>query len=323
MERIWQRLATGRFLVLGRVGIDLVAEPAGCRIEEAERFAAAIGGSAGNIAVALARQGAAVGLISAVSDDAVGRFCLAGLAREGIDTAHVRIAGGERRTSLALTETVADGCQTVIYRNGAADFALETADAEAPDYGAAAALVVTGTALAAQPSRGAAQRAMARARRAGAVVVLDIDWRAYSWSSPAEAAAVGLAAAETADIVVGNETEFGLLAGGLAAGEALAARLAGGGARVAIYKRGGEGCTSFAGAARIDTPVFRVAARKPTGAGDAFLGGLLSALAAGTPLATALRRGAAAAAMVVAAVGCAPAMPTRAALDAFLARAPA
>ncbi len=58
------------------------------------------------------------------------------------------------RSSLALTESVAEACQTVIYRNGAADFALGDADIEAPDYASAAALVVTGTALAAEPSRG-------------------------------------------------------------------------------------------------------------------------------------------------------------------------
>jgi 5-dehydro-2-deoxygluconokinase len=58
---------------------------------------------------------------------------------------------------------------------------------------------------------------------------------------------------------------------------------------------------------------------KPTGAGDSFLGALIAGLAAGRTVRDAVLRGSAAAAMVVARVGCAPAMPTVAELDAFLA----
>ena len=43
--------------VLGRAGIDFYPEPAGTNMEEAKYFSADMGGSAGNIAVALARQG--------------------------------------------------------------------------------------------------------------------------------------------------------------------------------------------------------------------------------------------------------------------------
>jgi 5-dehydro-2-deoxygluconokinase len=52
------------------------------------------------------------------------------------------------------------------------------------------------------------------------------------------------------------------------------------------------------------------------------MGGFLAALATGRPLREAVLRGSAAAAMVVARVGCAPAMPTGEDLDAFLATQP-
>lgn len=320
MQRLWQRMALNRFVVLGRVGMDLHADPPGEKIDTALRYTAAIGGSAGNIAVALARQGAAVDLLSCLSDDPVGRFCRGEMARYGVGSALVRAVAGERRTSLALTETVAEACQTVIYRNGAADFALTREDAEAADFAGVAALVVTGTALAAEPSRSATRAAMERARAAGALVVLDVDWRAYSWPSRAEAAEVSLAAARASDIVIGNDVEFGLMAGDEAKGLSLAEALVREGAMLAVYKRGAEGCTTFAPDFRIDTPIFPVQALKPTGAGDAFMGGLLSGLARGQTLDQAVRRGAGAAAIVVSSIGCAPAMPSRAALDAFLTR---
>lgn len=321
MQRVWQRMALNRFLVLGRVGMDLHADPPGQRIDTAGRYTAAIGGSAGNIAVSLARQGAAVSLISCLSDDPVGRFCLNELATYGVETDHIRIAGGQTRTSLALTETVAEDCQTVIYRNGAADLSLQAGDVGAPDYAAAAALVVTGTALAVEPSRSATFAAIDRARAAGALVVLDIDFRPYSWPTRTEAAEVCADAANRCDIIVGNDVEFGLLAGDHAQGRDCAAALVRKGALLSVYKRGPDGCSTFTPDYTFETPIFRVQALKPTGAGDGFMGGFLSGLARGLPVDQAVRRGAAMAAMVVSAIGCAPAMPTRAALDDFIARA--
>lgn len=318
MGHPWQRLRLNRFAVLGRVGMDLYADPPGTRIEEAQRFVAALGGSASNIAVALARQGAQAELISAVSDDAVGRYCLAELGRYGVGCAAVRCVGGAARNSLAVTETRAEGCQVVLYRNQAADFALTEDQMGRLDLAALGALIVTGTALAAEPSRGAARLAMRQARAAGALVVLDLDYRAYSWQSRKEAAAVCEDAAWASDIVIGNDEEFALLAGGQASGQDLAAELATGAAFV-TYKMGAEGSVTFSQGARITTGVFPVQAQKPMGAGDGFMGGLMAGLAAGHDLPTALRRGSASAAIIVAGIGCAPASPDTAQLDQFLA----
>ncbi len=320
MQRLWQRMRLNRFVVLGRVGMDLYADPPGTRLQDAAAFFPAIGGSAGNIAVALARQGAVAALLTRVSDDAVGQYCLGQLGRYGVETHHVHLQTGGQRTSLAVTETCASDCQTVLYRNGAADFALSEADVAAVDFAPVAGLIVTGTALAAEPSRGAAMLAMAQARAVGALVVLDVDYRAYSWGSVDEAASVCLQAAGMADIIVGNDDEFGLMAGGHGAGWALARHLAQTGALLTVYKRGAEGAETFTPDYHFVTGIFPVVAQKPMGAGDGFMGGLLAGLAQGHPLDRAVQRGAATAAMIVAGIGCAPASPDTAALDAFMAR---
>jgi 5-dehydro-2-deoxygluconokinase len=159
---------------------------------------------------------------------------------------------------------------------------------------------------------------MERARIAGALVILDIDYRAYSWTSAVEAAATCRAAAEAADIVIGNDVEFGLLAGGMEKGMAYAKRLTHDRAVFTIYKRGEAGCTTFTADFRFETPIFPVKALKPTGAGDGFMGGLLAGLSRGETLDHAVRRGAATAALIVSGIGCAPASPDRATLDRFL-----
>ena len=61
----------------------------------------------------------------------------------------------------------------------------------------------------------------------------------------------------------------------------------------------------------ITVPIFPVELKKPFGAGDAYMGGLIAELLAGGSVETAAQFGAAAAAIVVSRVGCASAMPTR------------
>lgn len=313
-------MALNRFVVLGRVGMDLYADPPGTKIEEARHYVVAIGGSAGNIAVALAKQGAQAALLTCVSDDAVGRYCVAELQRYGVDTTHIRPVAGEARTSLAVVETVPVQTQSVLYRNGAADFALSSPDVAGVDYAGSAALVVTGTALACEPSRSATFAAMSTAQSAGALVVLDIDHRAYSWASVTESAVLYQKAAQIADIVIGNDDEFGLMAGGYDAGQPYARALAQGSDKIAIYKRGAAGSVTFTPDFSFETGIFPVTALKPMGAGDGFMGGLLAALGRGHTLETAVRRGSATAALIVAGIGCAPASPDTATLDAFLAK---
>ena len=312
------RLAGRRFVVLGRAGMDFYPDPPGARTEDGGRFVACLGGSSANIAVALVRLGCRADLVTCVSDDAIGRFAVNELDRYGVGRVHVRAVGGEARTSLAVAETRIEDHQSVIYRNGAADFEMSERDVEAVDYGACSGLIATGTVLAAEPSRTAAFRAFALARAAGVPVVLDIDYRPYSWPSPQVAAEISSRAGALADVIVGNDEEFGVMAGDYGRGLDTARALVARGASIAVYKRGEKGAITVTGAGEFATGIYRTRALKPTGAGDSFMGGFVSGLAGGASVRDAVLRGSAAAAMVVARVGCAPAMPDAAELDAFL-----
>jgi 5-dehydro-2-deoxygluconokinase len=314
---MFERLRGNNFLVMGRAGLDLYADPPGTQIEDALSFTAALGGSAGNIAVAITRQGGAAALLAAVSDDAVGRCTVKALQGYGVDTRYIHKVGGEARNSLAVVETRAENCQSVIYRNGAADFEVTSDAAAAVDYAQYSALIITGTALAREPSRAATLKALHLAKAAGLVLIADVDYRPYSWASKTEARDVCLSAVQLCDIIVGNDEEFDVLAGGTH-GLALARQLSQHAGRIVIYKMGSKGCQTFTQDQNFETPIFAVSALKPTGAGDGFMGGFLSGLASGAPLPDAVRRGAATAAIVVTKVGCAPAMPTAADVQTFM-----
>ena len=127
---------------------------------------------------------------------------------------HVRAVGGEARNSLAVVETRLEDCQSVIYRNGAADFALTREDVERIDFARFGALVVTGTVLAVEPSRSAAFRAFALARAAG---LRDRSSTSTTAPTPGLGGGGGRSvcgrAAAMSDIVIGNDVEFGVHGG--------------------------------------------------------------------------------------------------------------
>jgi len=309
-----------RFVVIGRAGMDIYPDPPGSKTERAERFVSCLGGSSANIAVAIVRLGGQADLVTCVSDDAVGRFALNELDRYGVGRQHVRSVGGEARTSLAVVETTIADHQSVIYRNGAADFEMTEADVAAVDYTAHAALIATGTCLAAEPSRAATFRAFDLARAAGLPLILDLDYRPYSWPSAEVAADVYSRAGAMCDVIVGNDVEFGVMAGDTDRGLDKARALVADGAAITVYKMGEKGAVTITPDAEITTGIFSTQLLKPTGAGDSFMGGFVIGLADGLSVRDAVLRGSAAAAMVVARVGCAPAMPDRAELDAFMNR---
>lgn len=305
-------------IVVGRAGMDLYPLPDGTETESAEKFAAGVGGSAGNIAVALSRQGFRAALLSPISEDSVGRFVRKHLASYAVDTSRCRKVGGEYRTSLAICETRLDDCETVFYRNSAADLQLRADDFDAAFIGSAAVLIVTGTALAAEPSRTAALRALELARSAGTFSILDVDHRPVSWQSAQEALRIYAQAASRCDAVVGNDEEFAIIAGDAANAMATATRLVQEGRRFVIFKRGSAGSLTITTQTTFETGIFAVDAKKPFGAGDAFLGSLVAALLSGRELESAVTRASAAAAYVVSRRGCAAAMPTAAELESFV-----
>ena len=315
---VLEGISKRNFLVIGRVGMDIWPDPPGTRTKEATDMKVGMGGSSANIAAGLVKFGCNAALVTSVSDDAVGWYCEGQLDHYGVDRTHVKRIKGEERTSLAIYETRIEEHQSVIYRNNAADFQMSIEDVEAVDYSQYGALITAGTVFAAEPSRSAAFRAFELARAAGVPIIFDVDYRPYSWPSPAVAEEVLSRAGSLSDVIVGNDEEFGFMAGGIEFGLAKARDLANSSATIVVYKKGPEGAVTFADGEEIATGVFPVDAVKPTGAGDSFMAGFLASLSEGRKMRDAILRGSACASIVVAQPGCAPAMPDGDLLDDFL-----
>ena len=243
----------------------------------------------------------------------------------GVDLRGVKVDDSGSRTSLAVCEMKPSGGDVVIYRNNAADLTIVPEEMN-PDYIASAKiLVVTGTALCASPSREATFAAIEYARAAGTIVALDLDYRAYSWNSPAESAVYYRQAAQLSDILIGNREEFDVLETLLAPGnkddDATAKRFLTGATQIILLKAGELGSKVYTREGEyFEQGIFPVDVQKPFGSGDSYAGTTLLALIRGKSLREAVKMGSAAAAINVSSDTCTEAMPTSEELSAFIAK---
>jgi 5-dehydro-2-deoxygluconokinase len=313
-EEILIALPQKSVLVLGRAGLDLYPDKTGQKIRESNQFIAMLGGSAGNIAAGIARRGHSVSLLTSVSNDPVGEFTISQIKKFGIDGSLIQTVDGESRTSLALSETNNHDHQTVIYRNQAADFNLMPPSVDAGQFSC---LVVTGTALAKDPSRTTTLGLMNQFKRHGTLVILDLDYRPYSWASTTEVRAVYNEAIDVSDVVVGNDVEFRSLDDTEDDLTKIACSVSDAGTLLTILKLGSSGSITLTKLLRINCGIYQVDPLKPVGSGDAFLSSLISSWIEKKNLIDSLCDASASAAIVVSKVGCSEAMPEGQEIEVF------
>lgn len=309
---------------LGRLCIDLNANETGRPLEDVVTFTRYLGGSPANIAVGAARLGLRTGFIGKVAADPFGRFIVRYLRENGIDTSGVITDAPGSVTGLTFTEMNSpEEGRIYMYRENAADLNLAPNDVSEAYVASTKALLISGTALARSPSREAVFVALDYARRHGAVVVFDLDYRPYTWTSPEETAVYYRLAAETCDVVIGTREEFDRMARfdppSRGDDEATARRLFAHRAQLVVIKHGKAGSVAYTrDGRRVVGSVFPARVVKPFGAGDAYAAALLYGLLRGWPLERCLAYGSAAAAIVIARHSCSDAMPTAGEIDAYL-----
>ncbi|MHA2939896.1 5-dehydro-2-deoxygluconokinase [Vibrio sp. RC27] len=311
-------------IVLGRSGVDLYANEANTDFADVTSFNKFVGGSAANIAVAINRLGASVGFIGCVADDSFGRYVQDYMKEQGINLDGMMVDSSGSRTSVAFTEMKPSNCDVLIYRNKASDLTLKTEQVSESYIASSKILIVTGTALSESPSREATLLAMQYARKNNVLVVLDVDYRPYSWRTNVDASIYYGIAASLSDIVIGNREEFDMMETVVAPNnkndDQTAERFLGGNTQVVIIKAGELGSKVYGtDGTRFTQGIFQVEAKKPFGSGDSFAGGLIWTLINGGTLKKGVSNGSAAAAINVSGTSCTEAMPTKSQLEDFLA----
>ena len=308
-------------VALGRLGVDLYPLQVGVGLEDVETFGKYLGGSAANVAVATARYGHSVALLSGVGADPFGRYLLRQLEEYAVSSDLVREVP-DLPTPVTFCEIFPpDDFPLYFYRRPSApDLQIVLDDTAREACAAARVLWTTVTGLSEEPSLGTTLEALAlRSRdREDQHTFLDLDYRPMFWADPAQATSRVREALRHVTVAVGNLDEVEVAVGTREPREA-ARRLRDLGVRLAVVKQGSRGVLACDDDGEVEVPPVPVDVVNGLGAGDAFGGALCHGLLAGLDTATVVRNANAAGAIVAGRLACAPAMPTQAEVDEMLA----
>jgi len=297
---------------VGAANIDLVIEvphlPVRGETVTGRELVIVPGGKGANQAVAACRAGGRVTFIGKVGRDDFGRQLLDTFRQAGVNCRYVGRQAGVR-SGVALIFVDPQGNNVIAYAPGA-NACLSPADIGAAAAAFRRARVAT---VELQIPLETARAALRLGRESGATVVFD--------PAPAVAGAADLL--PLADVVTPNETEATALTGipvaDISTARQAARRLLKMGVRrAAVVTLGALGSVVATADGEFHLPALPVAARDTTAAGDAYVGGLAAALAAGADFWAALRVANVAAGLSVTRLGAMNSLPARAEVEAAL-----
>ncbi|MGA8113570.1 MAG: 5-dehydro-2-deoxygluconokinase [Actinocatenispora sp.] len=298
-------------IAVGRLGVDLYPQQVGVGLADVTTFGKYLGGTAANVAVAAARHGRRVALVSHTGADPFGDYLKRELRGYRVDDRWVTPVPGAQTPVTFCEIFPPDTFPIYFYRlPGTPDLQVEPDDLDPAAVRSAGVLWLTGTGLSAEPTASAHAAAL-RTRDRLPHTVLDLDYRPSLWPSREAATTALRAALPYVTVAVGNLDECETAVGERepdAAAEALLAA----GVELAVVKRGPDGVLARTATERVEIPPAVVRTVNGLGAGDAFGGALCHGLLAGWPLAELIGFANAAGAIVAGKLACAPAMPTTA-----------
>ena len=241
-------------------------------------FAANPGGAPANLAVAAARLGASTAFIGKVGTDSFGTFL-----RNTLEENHVDVSGmvtdPRNRTTLAVVALDKLGERTFsFYRDPSADVNLCAEEISEDQLKNTKFLHFGSVSLTTDPARSATLFAARTAKKHGALISYDPNYRASLWSDEATAVEAMLEPLPMVDVLKVSDEELPLLTGtdnleegsGILADKGIALVLVTLGANGAYYRF--QGRTGH-------IPGIKVKVGDTNGAGDTFFGAALSQLA--------------------------------------------
>jgi fructokinase len=249
-------------LVVGEALVDVVKRSDGVERRHP-------GGSSANAAVALARLGRPVALLTAFADDDHGRLLAEHLRDNGVRLASDPLMLDRTATALA-----------VVGESGSATYEFDVdwrLGAEPLPAGTDPAVVVFGSLGAALDPGAGAVAALVEEHRPHALVVFDLNVRPAITGAGPEVVARAEQMAALADVVKASDEDLDVLWPGQDHREVAAAFLARG-AGVVIVTRGGDGASWFAASGEGAVPASRTNVVDTIGAGDTVTAAVVDAL---------------------------------------------
>ena len=263
------------FYALGELLIDFTPTgktPAGIPIFEQNP-----GGAPANVAVQAARLGVSAGFIGKVGQDMFGTFLRDTLVKQNVDVENLHFSN-DTATSLAFVQLSESGDRDFsFYRSANADVMLCKEDISDEALKAARIVHFGSVSLTADPSRTATLDAAARAKKLGATITYDPNYRANLWKDKEDAIAQMKAPLPLVDILKVSDEELPLLTGTTDC-ESGTAQLAQNGIKLIFVTLGPDGVFYRFGEKTGHVAGVPCKVGDTNGAGDTFFGAALSKL---------------------------------------------
>lgn len=258
---------------MGEVLIDFTALETGVSVGEVSRFQKNPGGAPANVAVAVKRLGGNSAFISQVGDDPFGYYLAGVLEKEGIDLRGLRFTN-QARTMLAFVSLDSTGDRSFsFYRHPSADMLLRPEDIAfdvIDDYEAFHFGSIT---MISEPSKSATLAAVEYAKKQKKLISYDPNLRLNLWPDAESARAGMMLGFDYANVVKVSDEEVRFLTGGDHI-EALWRESM----KLLIVTHGADGSSAHTRDFSVHVPGQAVKAVDTTGAGDAFVGAILTGL---------------------------------------------
>ncbi|XP_018457598.2 probable fructokinase-7 [Raphanus sativus] len=303
----------------GEMLIDFVPTVGGVSLAEAPAFKKAPGGAPANVAVGVSRLGGSSAFIGKVGDDEFGKMLAEILRLNNVDNSGMRF-DHKARTALAFVTLRGDGeREFLFFRHPSADMLLTESELDKNLIQKAKIFHYGSISLIKEPCRSTHLAAMKIAKAAGSLLSYDPNLRLPLWPSEEAARKEIMSIWHLADVIKISEDEITFLTGGddPYSDEVVLQKLFHPNLKLLVVSEGPNGCRYYTKAFKGRVGGVKVKAVDTTGAGDAFVSGLLNSLASDLTLLTdekklreALLFANACGAITVTERGAIPAMPT-------------
>lgn len=260
-------------VALGEFLIDFT--PAGISENGNVLFERNPGGAPANVLACLARFGKKTAFIGKVGNDQFGLFLKDVIKNLGVDERGL-VFSDEVNTTLAFVHLNEQGDRSFsFYRNPGADMMLEKKDIRDDIINNTNIFHFGSVSMTCEPARSTTLHAVKKAKSGGSIISYDPNLRPPLWNNLQEARKIILEGFGYADIVKISEEELVFLTGQQSLEEGSQYLLQNFGTKLIFVTLGPQGCFYRMGEITGRKPTFDVKTVDTTGAGDAFMGGIL------------------------------------------------
>lgn len=172
-----------KIITMGELLIDFIPEEKDCNLKDVKKFSKAAGGAPANVAAALARAGVSSGFIGKVGADSFGDFLVDTLQEQGVDISNL-IRSRDAMTTLAFVSLTREGERDfAFYRKPGADMLLKVEELDLA-YLKTAAIFHFGTiSLTDEPVRSTTYYLLEEAKKNDILISFDPNIRLPLWNN--------------------------------------------------------------------------------------------------------------------------------------------